>query len=124
MSCFDEEITAGLADIADEAGRLIQVRRDAITRVFNAVPAVTRVYAQSSESARLQVRERDYIIKADLYRFDVEDSRFPLPGDEITDQGKVYEVAALSDATDCWEWSDRGETHFRIHTREIGGNRR
>ncbi|WP_437230408.1 hypothetical protein SH661x_001952 [Planctomicrobium sp. SH661] len=117
---FDDEISEAMTDITAECGRTVRIQRDAITQEITAVPAATRALTAISESARILVRERDYIIAADLYRFPGDECRLPTCGDLIIDQGQRYEVVQLGDAVDCWEWSDRGETHYRIHTRQIG----
>lgn len=121
MSIFDDEIANGLGAIAAEVGRTILLQRRSSSVSILAVPGSTKSLVNTSEGARLMLRERDYIIRADLYRFPGDpDCTRPLPGDQIVDQGKTYEVTRFGDQLPCWDWSDRGETYLRVHTREVG----
>lgn len=116
---FDDDITEAIAEIAAESGRNVSLKRGATTVQILAVPAQAMVEVLGRNEITLKASFRDYIIAVDDYDFGV-GSEEPRSGDEILDLGNTYELLERAEDVPCWEYSDRGQTYYRVHTEERG----
>lgn len=115
---FDADIAAALEEVREVAGRDMQLRRGAVQVTVTATPAATRSEIGTFEGARFGVTHRDYIVPVAAYDFGT-GPVVPLAGDVLSDGAQTFELTRLGDTVPAWEWSDRGHTHYRLHTQEI-----
>ncbi len=84
------------------------------TRTVDAVMGRTSFRATDESGIWTRVEMRDFIVPASQLAAE------PGPGDEISFEGKVYEVLAEA-GEPAWRWSDSFNTAYRIHTKHTGG---
>ena len=79
------------------------------------------VFKVTDDYGRFQhIESRDYLISAtDLVLNDTQ--ILPEPGDEIIENGFIYEVMAPNNEPE-WRFSDSSRQTLRIHTKLTGGN--
>lgn len=115
---IETAIAAGLAKIKSLAGVPVTLSRGAAaTSITQAIRGASMTEVTDSNGQRMRIVRRDYLIDAADYQVSgvaVE----PAIGDEITDDGEVYEVAPLGSGDTPWRWSDRQHVRYRIHTVE------
>lgn len=79
----------------------------------DATPGATSVEAQDEGGFTVMVESSDFIVlAADL-------EIVPAVGDVIVFDGRKFEVNNLG-RDKCWRWSDRYNTSYRIHTKDVG----
>lgn len=71
---------------------------------------------QDEYGITITAHSRDFIIAKEKL------PRAPRRGDQISHNGKCYEVLAPNDRK-VWDWSGTNEQAYRIHTKEIGNGR-
>lgn len=122
MGVFQDAIAGGLAAIRGAAGVSIVYRRAGASLELAAVSAETQFVQQDGEAVVARYRSRDYLIAiADL---ELEGSTIvPEEGDRITEtiNGTACEFEVASEGGEpAYRYSDRAQTQFRVHTKQVG----
>ena len=81
---------------------------------LRAVPGRTVFHSRGEHGTWMRVETRDFVVRAGDMDFD------PQAGDEVSFDGRVYEVLAPNNEP-CWRWSDPFRTARRIHSKLTGG---
>jgi len=79
----------------------------------NATFGSTQAEVEDGYGMTMTMQVVDFLINADELGFE------PAKGDVIVAMGTAYEVLPIGNE-DCWRWSDRYRTRFRIHTKDVG----
>ena len=95
------------------ATRMVTYRRGAASSPVAATIGKTVFDLDDGGGAVLRVEARDYLIlTADL------NLGVPQPGDQVVDQGVVYEVTRFG-SEPAWRYSDPYRKTLRIHTKQV-----
>jgi hypothetical protein len=101
------------------AGRTVAFRRGVLSAEVTATVGRTVFEVQDADGLLVRTESRDYLIDADLLTAFGE----PQAGDEIVDVlagvSTVFEVMAPG-GSPPWDWHDRWNACYRIHTKIIG----
>ncbi len=112
MSWFSEALAAG--DLSAFAVMSDLIKYHAGSTIINtaAIPGNSSYWIESGEAGAMKLITSDFIVPVSAL------ANEPKRGDEITFQGRRFEVLEPA-GVPCWQYSDLAKSFYRIHTKEI-----